>query len=402
MHEPLRGNLRSTAKICRTEHHLLHADVGKILKIEVAIHHPIVHGDIDGLELNIADGVAATAATKAANGGAIAKGGVRTILMRIGDAEVLENNGRPISIKAMPYGAVASVIGAKGVLNEHVALDIGACIVVGELVTGELIGSRMMIGDGDIHVGRRPVQLPQADQKPGTGIPRREAVCNVDIGHRVVGGIGLYIYARLGGGAAGIGEVTILNNDVHAADQAEPLAEIAIEDGVGDGDVLTGASCAVTDEQAVTAGLIAGDPADGYVAGPFEIKAMAPLAVVGGVLGDVLRFAHLEDDAASSGALDSDVLRCDIEHFLNRSEAGIGGYRDARIEDDLGIIGEGDGAYVVATRGYPQDLAIGGGIVQGILKDAGVVTTVACVAKCEQARLGRAGSGDGGVCGAGG
>ena len=227
----------------------------------------------------------------------------------------------------------------------------------------------------------------------------------MDIGDGVVGGIGLDIDSRLGGGAAGIREVTIGNKDMHAADEAEALAEILVEYGVSDGDVLTGACHAISDVNAVATGLIAGYPADGYVAGAFDIQAMAPLAVVGGVLGDVFRFAHLKDDAGSSRALDGDVLGGDLEHRVEGSVTGIGGYRDARGEEELRIIGKGDRTDVVATRRYEQGLTIGGGVVQGVLKDGGVVTAKACIAKCEQTHRRSAGSGvdgAGGACARGG
>ena len=119
------------------------------------------------------------------------------------------------------------------------------------------------------------------------------------------------------------------------------------------------------------------------------------------MLGDVFRFAHLEDDAGGSRALDGDVLGGDVEHFVERCVAGIGGYSDVRGEDELRIVGKEDRIDVVATRRDEQGLTIGGGVVQGVLKDGGVVAAKACIAKCEQTHLGSASNGVGGAGGAG-
>ncbi len=108
---------------------------------------------------------------------------------------------------------------------------------------------------------------------------------------------------------------------------------------------------------------------------------MAILALIAGVLGNVFGFSHLKDHAGGGGAGDDDVLRGDGEHFGERSVSGIGGHGNAGIEHELRIIGKRDGTDVVASCGNSKSFMIGGGIVQGRLKHAGIVAAVAGIAE---------------------
>src|SRR5690242_19923401 len=95
-----------------------------------------------------------------------------------------------------------------------------------------------------------------------------------------------------------------INEDVLAADEAETLAEVLVEDGIGNGDVLAGRTFGArrANIEPVAARAIAGDSADGHVAGAFDIQAVAIFAAVAGMFGGIFGFAHLEDYARCARA----------------------------------------------------------------------------------------------------
>ena len=205
------------------------------------------------------------------------------------------------------------------------------------------------------------------------------------VGHAIGRRIRLDVDAGLRSRAAGIREVRAIDKDVLTADQAPALPEILVEDAVGDGDILAWLTLgARANIKAIAAGLITRDAADGYIAGPFEIEAMAIFAAVAGVLSSIFRLTHFEDNRRGAGTGDGDVLGLYRQHFVTRSVARVGLDGHAGIQQNLRVRGKRNGIDVVSACGDLQGLAISRGGVQCTLQKIRIVTAEASATESQQ------------------
>ena len=98
LHQAIRRYLRGPTQVPGVKNHFFYTPAGAVHEVEVPVNLPVADSDIHALKLNIAERHLATSAAHQADCGTVSISGIGPFLVRIGDAEVLKYQGRPIRL----------------------------------------------------------------------------------------------------------------------------------------------------------------------------------------------------------------------------------------------------------------------------------------------------------------